>query len=256
MSHLRLERPRVAIVTGAARGLGAAIARKLAVSGHPVVLADMLDNVEEAANNLVRSGYQARAVKLDVGLAASVESLPDQIGDWWNDVSILINNAGISPKWDGRKREVVDTPLEEWERVLSVNLTGPFLLSKLCIPTMRARGWGRIVMITSIAAHLPSKVAGAYYGTSKAGLMSLARNLALELGPHGITVNSVSPGRIESEMVAASGGMTNESYLDRIPLGRLGVPDDVADAVSFFASDAAAYLTGAALDVGGGIYMP
>jgi 3-oxoacyl-[acyl-carrier protein] reductase len=198
----------------------------------------------------------ARAIKLDVADPDAIEALPQELNDWWPHLSVLVNNAGISPKIDGRKPKIVDIPLAEWQRVLAVNLTGPFLLSQRCVPVMKARGWGRIVMMTSIAAHIASPIAGAYYGTSKAGLMGFARNLAAELGPDGITVNCVAPGRIMSEMVAAAGAAANDAFLTRIPLGRLGRPDEVADAVAFLASDAASYLTGTTIDVGGGSYMP
>jgi 3-oxoacyl-[acyl-carrier protein] reductase len=247
---------RVALVTGAARGLGAAIATRLAAAGHPVVLADVLEGVEATAARLREGGHQARAVRLDVAAEAAVNALPQTLGDWWPRLSVLVNNAGISPKVDGRKRKVVEIPLEEWNRVFAVNLTGPFLLSKLCIPVMQAHGWGRIVMITSQAAHVPSTITGAYYGASKAALMGFARNLAVELGPDGITVNSVAPGRIMSDMVAGAAPGMNEAFLARIPLGRLGQPEDVAEVVAFLVSDAAAYLTGTTIDVGGGSYMP
>jgi 3-oxoacyl-[acyl-carrier protein] reductase len=247
---------RVALVTGAARGLGAAIAARLAAAGHPVVLADVLDQVEATAARLREAGHRARAVRLDVADEAAVNALPQVLGDWWPRLSVLVNNAGISPKVEGRKRKVEEIPLEEWDRVFAVNLTGPFLLSRLCIPVMRAQGWGRIVMMTSQAAHVPSTITGAYYGASKAGLMGFARNLAAELGPDGITVNSVAPGRIRSDMVAGAAPGMNETFLARIPLGRLGEPEEVAEAVAFLVSDAAAYLTGTTIDVGGGSYMP
>lgn len=247
---------RVAIVTGAARGLGAAIAKRLAAAGHPVVLADVLDRVEETAASIVAQGHAARAIRLDVADEAAIAALPQMLGDWWDRLGVVVNNAGISPKVDGRKRMVEEIPLEEWQRVLAVNLTGPFLLSRQAIPLLKTRGWGRIVMMTSQAAHVPSTITGAYYGTSKAGLMGFARNLAAELGPFGITVNSVAPGRIMSDMVAGAAPGMNEAFLQRIPLGRLGEPEEVAEVVHFLASDAAAYLTGTTIDVGGGSYMP
>ncbi|WP_426955069.1 SDR family NAD(P)-dependent oxidoreductase [Muricoccus radiodurans] len=247
---------RIALVTGAARGLGAAIATRLAAAGHPVVLADVLEGVEDVAARLRAAGHAARAIRLDVSDEAAVGALPEALGDWWPRLSILVNNAGISPKVEGRKRPVAEIPLEEWNRVMAVNLTGPFLLSRLCIPVMRAQGWGRIVMMTSQAAHVPSSITGAYYGTSKAGLMGFARNLAAELGPDGITVNSVAPGRINSDMVAGAAPGMNEAFLARIPLGRFGEPQDVAEVVAFLVSDAAGYLTGTTIDVGGGSYMP
>lgn len=247
---------RVALVTGAARGLGAAIAAKLAANDHPVVLADVLEQVEATAARLREAGHQARALRLDVSDEAAVNALPQALGDWWPRLSVLVNNAGISPKVEGRKRKVVEIPLEEWNRVLAVNLTGPFLLSKLCIPVMQAQGWGRIVMMTSQAAYVPNTITGAYYGASKAGLLGFARTLAGELGPDGITVNCVSPGRIMSDMVAGAAPGMNEAFLARIPLGRLGEPKEVAEVVGFLVSEAAAYLTGTTIHVGGGSYMP
>ncbi|WP_374297322.1 SDR family NAD(P)-dependent oxidoreductase [Sphingomonas sp.] len=247
---------RVAIVTGAARGLGAAIARRLAQAGHPVVLADVLDRVEDTAAAIRAEGHAARAIHLDVADEAAIAALPDTLGDWWPRLGVLVNNAGISPKVDGRKRLVEEIPTEEWRRVMAVNLTGPFLLSRQAIPVLKARRWGRVIMMTSQAAHVPSTITGSYYGASKAGLMGFARNLATELGPFGITVNSVAPGRIRSDMVSGAAPGMNEAFLARIPLGRLGEPEEVAEVVHFLASDAAGYLNGTTIDVGGGSYMP
>lgn len=249
---------RVAIVTGAARGLGAAIARKLATEGHPVVLADVLDKVDETAAAIAAEGHQARAIHLDVADESAVSRLPDALGSWWPSLGVIVNNAGISPKINGVRRATEDIPLEEWRRVLDVNLTGPFLLSKLAIPQLKKRGWGRILMMTSQAARGggPSTITGSYYGTSKTGLMGFARCLAAELGTFGITVNSVAPGRINSDMVAGAAPGLNEAFLARIPLKRFGEPEDVAEVVSFLASDAASYLTGTTIDVGGGSFMP
>jgi 3-oxoacyl-[acyl-carrier protein] reductase len=247
---------RMALVTGAARGLGAAIARRLAAAGHPVVLADVLDGVEATAAGIVADGHQARSLHLDVADEAAIVALPAALGDWWPRLGVLVNNAGISPKVDGRKRLVEDIPIAEWRRVIDVNLTGPFMLSQQAIPVLKARGWGRIIMMTSQAAHVPSTITGSYYGASKAGLMGFARNLAVELGPFGITVNSVAPGRIRSDMVAGAAPGMNEAFLARIPAGRLGEPEEVGELVHFLASDAAAYLNGTTIDIGGGSYMP
>ncbi len=247
---------RTALVTGAARGLGAAIARRLAAAGHPVVLADVLDKVEDTAAAIRADGHQARAIKLDVADEAAITALPETLGDWWSSLGVLVNNAGISPKVDGRKRLIEDIPTDEWRRVMDVNLTGPFMLSRAAIPVLKKRGWGRIVMMTSQAARTPSTITGAYYGTSKTGLMGFARTLAAELGAFNITVNSVAPGRINSDMVAGAAPGTNEAYISRIPLARLGEPEEVAEVVHFLASDAASYLSGTTIDVGGGSYMP
>ncbi len=248
---------RVALVTGAARGIGAAVAAKLAALGHPVVLADVIGEVEETAAALRAAGHQARAIHLDVADEAAVAGLPAALGEWWDSLGVVVNNAGISPKGpDGRARKVREMPAEEWRRVLAVNLTGAFLVSQACIPPLRARRWGRIIMMTSQAARAKSQIAGAHYAAAKTGLMGFARSLATELGPDGITVNSIAPGRIDTPMARGAAAGANEAFAANIPLGRVGTPEDVADVAAFLASDAAGYLTGATLDVGGGSFMP
>jgi 3-oxoacyl-[acyl-carrier protein] reductase len=248
---------RVALVTGAARGIGAGIAAKLAANGHPVVLADVIDEVEATAASLRAAGHQARAIHLDVADEAAVVALPAALGDWWERLGVVVNNAGISPKGpDGRARKIRDMAAEEWRRVLAVNLTGAFLVSQACLPPLRARRWGRIIMLTSQAARAKSQIAGAHYAAAKTGLMGFARSLAVECGPDGITVNSVAPGRIDTPMAQAAGAGVNEAFLAQVPLGRVGTPLDVAEVVTFLASDAAGYLTGTAIDVGGGSFMP
>ncbi len=247
---------RVALVTGASRGIGAGIVRKLARNGHPVVLADVSPEVEATAAALRAEGHAARAIHLDVADAAAVAALPQALGDWWERLGVVVNNAGISPKQGGRPLKIREMPLEEWNRVLAVNLTGAFLVSQACIPVLRARRWGRIIMMTSQAARTKSQIAGAHYAASKTGLMGFARSLAVELGPDGITVNSIAPGRIDTPMAQGAAGGLNEAFLANIPLGRVGLPADVAEVAAFLASDAAAYVTGATIDVGGGSFMP
>ena len=248
---------RVALVTGAGRGIGAAIAAKLGALGHPVLVADVLDTREATAAAIRAAGGQARAIALDVAEDASVAALPNLAGEWWDRLGILVNNAGISPKGpDGRARRVREMPAEEWRRVLAVNLTGAFLVSQACLPPLRARRWGRILMLTSQAARAKSQIAGAHYAAAKSGLMGLARSLATELGPDGITVNSIAPGRIDTPMARGTTEAANAAFLAQVPLGRVGTPEDVAEVAAFLASDAAGYLTGATIDVGGGSFMP
>lgn len=248
---------RVALVTGAARGLGFAIATQLAHVGHPVVLADVDAQVDDSAARLRAAGLDAYALPLDVADAAAVRELPARLAalGCWDRLSILVNNAGISPKTDGRKRLVSDMPLDEWQHVLAVNLTGAFLATQACLPALAARGWGRIVMVTSQAARTRTPVPGAHYAASKAGLTGLARVLAGEVAAQGITVNCVAPGRIDSAMTAGIDAQANAALAQLIPVGRLGRPEEVAAAVAFLVSDGASYLTGATLDVNGGNFM-
>jgi len=248
---------RLALITGGARGIGAGIAIRLAEAGHPVVLADTLPEVETTAAMLRAAGHDARAIILDVSDEASVAALPEAIGADWPQLGIVVNNAGISPKGaDGRRHPVRDMPAEEWRRVLAINLTGAFLVSQACLPPLRARRWGRIIMITSQAARAKSQIAGAAYAAAKTGLMGFARSLATECGPDNITVNSIAPGRIDTPMAQAAGTGVNDAFLAQVPMGRVGTPRDVAEVVAFLVSDAASYLTGTTIDVGGGSFMP
>ncbi|WP_424811300.1 SDR family oxidoreductase [Roseococcus sp. YIM B11640] len=249
-------RDRIALVTGAARGIGEGIARRLAEAGHPVLLTDVLPEVEATAAALRAAGHDARGLHLDVSDETEVARLPEMVGADWARLGVVVNNAGISPKHEGRRRPVAEMPIAEWRRVLEVNLTGAFLVSQACIVPLRARGWGRIVMITSQAARTKSMIAGAHYAASKTGLMGFARSLAGELGPYGITVNSIAPGRIETPMAMGAASGANEAFLANVPVGRVGTPLDVGEVAAFLASDAASYLNGTTIDVGGGSFMP
>lgn len=246
----------VALVTGAAGRLGCAIASRLANDGHRIVLVDVAQSVHTQAQLLQNAGYEARALQLDITDPDAVATLPAQLEDWWQEVAILVNNAGISPKTDGKKRKIIDMPLEEWNRVFAVNLTGMFLVTQACLPALQQRGWGRIVMIASQAARTRTQVPGAHYQASKAGMVGFARVLAAEVARYGVTVNCVAPGRIESDMTAAVDAQVNEEVARSTPIGRMGRPEEVADAVGYLASDAASYSTGAILDVNGGSFMP
>jgi 3-oxoacyl-[acyl-carrier protein] reductase len=247
---------RVALVTGAARGLGLAIARRLAADGHPVALLDTDDRVRSAADALRDEGFAARSFKVDVSDEAAVAALPAALGDWWPRLAILVNNAGISPKHDGRKKPVAQMTTDEWQRVLGVNLTGAFFVTRACLPSLCSRGWGRIVMVTSQAARTRTVVPGAHYAATKAGLTGFARVLSAEVVAHGVTVNCVAPGRIETEMTGEVGAQVNASVAASIPIGRMGRADEVAGAVAFLVSDDASYLLGASIDVNGGAFMP
>lgn len=246
----------VALVTGAAGRLGCAIASRLAKDGHRIILVDIAESVHAEAELLQNAGYEARALQLDITDPEAVATLPVQLQDWWQELAILVNNAGISPKVDGKKREIIDMPVEEWNRVFAVNLTGMFLVTQACLPVLQQRGWGRIVMIASQAARTRTQVPGAHYQASKAGMVGFARVLAAEVARYGVTVNCVAPGRIESDMTAAVDAQVNGNVARSTPIGRMGRPEEVADAVGYLASNAASYSTGSILDVNGGSFMP
>lgn len=247
---------RTVIVTGAARGIGLAIARRLLQEEAQVVLSDASRPGLQAAQDTLHA-YSSRmlTVVADVSRDDDVTHLVERTHQQFGPVSVLVNNAGISPKHEGVKAAVASMDVEEWKRVLDVNLTGAFRCVRACLPDMQAALWGRIVNIASQAGRTRSDIAGAHYAASKAGMMALARSVAGEAGSAGVTVNSVAPGRIDTPMAQAAGSAVNATYLQRIPVGRLGTVDDVAAAVAFLASDEAGFITGVTLDVNGGSFM-
>lgn len=247
---------RVVVVTGAGRGIGWGIARRFLQEGARVVLADtQAETLADAVRSLGPLANAARPEVCDVSRADDVARLVASTVEHFGGVSILVNNAGISPKHQGVKAVVEAMDEAEWRKVLDVNLTGAFLCSRACLPHMKAKRWGRIVNIASQAGRTRTDIAGAHYAASKAGMMGLARTLAVEAGKDGITCNSIAPGRIETPMAAEAGAAVNAAYLTRIPVGRLGTPDDVAAAVAFLASDEAGFISGVTLDVNGGAFM-
>lgn len=233
---------RVAVVTGAARGLGEAIARRLAADGDRVLLADV--NVEGAERVAAEIGGEA--VEHDVRDLASWERLRDAAGD----VHVLVNNAArteLRPFWE------IDP--DEWDDVLATNLRGTYLGIRVLGAGMRERGAGRIVNLASIAGQSSRAVTGVHYATSKAAIVALTRHAASELAGTGVTVNAVAPAAIDGPMVASVPPERIEAMLRTIPVGRLGRPEEVAAAVAYLASDEAAFVTGATLDVNGGMLM-
>ncbi|MET4576224.1 3-oxoacyl-[acyl-carrier protein] reductase [Ottowia thiooxydans] len=245
-----------AIVTGAARGMGLEIARKLGSLGHHVVIVDALkDELNAASEALQSEGLSVQAIHLDLADDTQIAALPQRIGDRFERVAILVNNAGISPSRNGKKVPAPEIELSEWEHVLKVNLTAPFRMMQVCLPPMRERKWGRIVNISSRAGRSPGGAAGSAYVTSKSGLLGLTRAFAKELGPEGITVNAVAPGRIETPMGASSPPDVLAQVLQNIPVGRFGEPSEVAAMVAYLASPEAGFVTGATFDINGGILM-
>jgi len=243
---------RVAIVTGAGRGMGRAVAVRLAAAGASVVVNDLsADAAQSTADQLVSSGAMAIAVVGDVSKSDMVDLMIKRSNDEYGDISILVNAAGIL-----RRTVVFDMDEDEWDLVLNVNLKGTFLPSKAVLSSMRALGWGRIVNFSSTAGKTTSTLGGAHYTTSKHAVLGLTRHMAMEEADHGITVNAVCPGLIDTEMVQQDVDEDRlKRYTDGFPIHRLGQPAEAAELVAFLASDRAAYITGQALDLSGGDLM-
>ena len=250
---------RVALITGGNQGIGYAVAQRLAADGMRVVInGRRADAVAKAAQTLAESGADAIGLVADVSKEEAVARMFEEIQSRCGRLDVVFNNAGIAPRIAGRRVRVEDTPLEFWERTLAVNLTGTFLVSRAAIPLMKARRWGRIINMSSQAGRMNTGFGSAYYAASKAGMLGFARMLAGEVGEYGITVNSVTAGRIKTAMAGtfANPDEIDQQYIVRTPMGRVGVPDDVSAAVAFLASDAASFITGAILDITGGFFMP
>ncbi len=245
---------KVAVVTGAAGGIGEATIRALAREGAQVVICDINgDAAKRLEMDLRRQGVIAVAARADISDSAQVECLVKETLARFGRVDILVNNAGISPKHEGKKLRLWEMSVAEWEQVIRVNLNGYFLCCREIVPHMIPARWGRIVNISSLAARIGGIVAGSHYTAAKAGILGLTKSLAAEAAEYGITVNAITPGRINTPFTANVPPAVNAEIVKRIPLGRFGTPEDVAAAILFLASDAAAYITGATLDVNGGI---
>ena len=246
---------RIALVTGAARGIGLACARGLLEAGNRVVATDIAPPNPELfpANQRER----LRCAALDVVDTKAAAALLDSIHATWGPVSILVNNAGISPKLpDGTAANVLTVTDDEWARVFNINLNAILHLCQLAAPHMQGLGWGRIVNMASLAGRARTRVAGPSYVASKSALIGLTRSLAEYLGPWAITSNCVAPGRILTEMALEAGEAVNRAYAEVIPLKRLGTPEEVAAAVIFLASEEAGFINGTIIDVNGGSFMP
>jgi 2-hydroxycyclohexanecarboxyl-CoA dehydrogenase len=244
-------------VTGGASGIGLAISRRLARNGASVAVLDLdAGAAEQAAAELRAEGARAIGVGVDVSDRAAVEKALDAVRDEAGPITIMVTSAGIS-----LAAPFLDITIEDWERVLAVNLTGTFHCLQLAVPDMIAAGWGRIVTISSSSAQSGSRNQ-AHYSASKGGVIVLTKTLAVELGQYGITVNTIPPRAVVTPMFNAAPFMQQgdpsavlEQMAARSPVGRLGVPDDIAAAAAFLCSEDAGYITGQVIGVNGGSYI-
>ena len=245
---------RVAVITGAASGMGRAVAQRLTAVGHRVALLDLDgDAVNATAEELRQSGASTLAVKVDVSDRAAVDDAIGKARSEFGPVEIMVTSAGLD-----EFRSFTDITPHAWERMLAVNLTGTFHCIQAAIPDMIAAGWGRIVTISSSSAQ-SGAARMAHYVASKGGVIGLTKALAVEFAPQGITVNTIPPGFIDTPMARraeARGDLPNiDAIAQRTPVRRAGTPDDIAAACAFLCSDDAGYITGQAINVNGGWYL-
>lgn len=241
---------RVAVVTGAAGGIGGAVAVRLANAGMHVVVTDLrMDAAQVVASALVEQGKGATAMSLDVGNTEAIEEFFARLNVTLGRCDVLVNNAGIASliPFEG-------FPLDTWHRILDINVTGPLALAQHAVKHMKKRGWGRIVNIASTSG-IRAGTGRTGYGTSKTALIGLTRQMAVELATYGITANAVAPGPIETALTSHHSASAREAYLRQVPMKRYGQPDEIAAAVAYFASEDAAYVTGQTLAVDGGFVV-
>lgn len=244
---------RIALVTGAASGIGLAIATEMLRNGYTTVMLDRSPDIEGIAAGL---GPRAHPLVTDVGDEAQVRQAMATVEAHHGRCDILVNNAGIHPKREGGKFPIEQITSDQWQQVIAVNLTAAFLFTQLALPLMRRRGWGRIINISSRGGRTASPVASAHYAATKSGLIGFTRIAALEGAADRITANCVAPGPILSAMTEASSPEVRAAFARSVPLGRYGDPGEIASVVSFLASDASSFVTGAVFDVNGGTFMP
>ncbi len=242
---------KVALVTGASRGIGRAIATSMASSGVTVAVHydKSADAALEVVNEITKSGGSAQAFQASLGQSDAPVDLVQRVAKEFGAVNILVNNAAVMT--DGSISEMSDVM---WDETIAVNLSAVFKLSRACIPAMVANKWGRIISISSQVAHTGS-ANHAHYSATKAALLGFSYSAAKELGASGITANVVVPGRIDTDMISVRSVGRMDEWMAQTPLRRLGTPNEVAGVVNFLASNEASYITGAAINVNGGLVM-
>ncbi len=248
---------KVVIVTGAGQGIGEATARRFASGGASVAVVDLdRGSADRVAREIAASGGTALALPSDVSLSAEVTAAVETLLREWGRVDILVNNAGISPRKEGKKIPASEIDDAGWEKVMRVNLYGPFFFCRAVIPVMIRQGGGVIVNVgSSVGKSGWGGSAGLHYAVSKAGVHCLTKSLARELAPHAIRVNAVAPGLVDTPMRATTSPEVNARMRQEIPLGRIARPEEVAAVIAFLASEEASYITGEIVDVNGGLLI-
>ena len=240
---------RIALVTGASRGIGRTIAQRLAARGAVVAAAARGENAKGTVDAIIGAGGRAEVVALDVTDSGAVGTAVSGVLERHGRIDILVNNAGIT-----RDQLMLRMKRDDWDAVLGTNLTSAFALTQAVLKPMIRQRSGRIICIGSVVGQ-SGNAGQANYAASKAGLIGFAKSVALEVASRGITVNVVAPGMIETDMTKAITEQAREQWESRIPLQRLGTTEDIASAVCFLASDEASYITGQVLAVNGGMYL-
>lgn len=243
---------RVAIITGAAQGVGAATAQELAREGAKVVVVDIESAlIEQVSHTIAQAGGSALPLPVDVSKTEALDALVRTTLDHYGRLDILVNNAAICP------RITIDDMTESnFDKIININLKSVFFLSRAAGNAMKARGWGRIVNISSIGGRTGGIYAATVYSASKAGVMSMTKAFARHFAPHGINVNCVAPGTVDTRLMANLSEESLRNSIAAVPLKRLADPLEVARVIAFLSSDAASYMTGTILDVNGGALMP
>ena len=241
---------KITLVTGAAQGIGRAISRSLAREGADLALCDInLAGAQDVARELSHEGGRCLALQVDVSSPSEVRASAERVLGEWDRIDILINNAGITK--DGLLVRMKD---EDWDLVLDVNLKGAFHFTREALRPMMKQRWGRIINVASVVGAM-GNVGQANYVASKAGVIGLTKATAREVASRGITVNAIAPGFIETDMTQRLSEEVRQGMLKQIPLGRFGLPEDVAGVVGFLASETSSYITGQVIHINGGMYM-